>query len=182
MPVQYQNMHILIIPSEPYVPVESPLSAIFQQDQAIALKKAGYKTGVISPNLRSLLLIKNRSPEWKQGFAFEDDNGIPAYRFHGWNWFPLIISTASQRWIKKGLRLFERYADEQGTPDIVHAHNVFRAGLLANQIKNKFAIPYVITEHSSDFARRSFTKASLLQIKSAYNNSGDTIFVVIKRE
>jgi len=171
-------MHILIIPSvPPYVPIEYLLPSIFPMDQAIVLKKAGYKIGILSPNLRSLALIKNMSPEWKHGFEFENDNGIPVYRFHGWNWFPLIINSASQRWVKIGMRLFERYVDEQGMPDIVHAHNAFRAGMLANQIKNMFAIPYVITEHSSHFARRLFNKVSLLQIKSAYKNS-EVIIVV----
>lgn len=41
-------MHILILPSEEYVPQNNPLAGIFQHHQTSILSEAGYKVGVIS--------------------------------------------------------------------------------------------------------------------------------------
>ena len=170
-------MHILIIPSEHYVPKESPLSGIFQYHQAHALINAGYNVGVISPQPRSLKMIKNRVFGWKRGLEVENDRGIPVYRYHGWNWFPRMDRFCSRFWTKIGMKLFERYIKDHGVPDIVHAHNAVYAGILANQIKDRFGIPYIITEHSSYFARALVSGFLILEATEVYKNA-DVLAVV----
>ena len=44
-------MHILLIPSEQFVPDENKLEGIFQYHQASILKEAGYKVGALSVKL-----------------------------------------------------------------------------------------------------------------------------------
>jgi len=41
-------MHILIIPSEEYVPEYAPMAGIFQHDQAKILQQKGHQVGVLS--------------------------------------------------------------------------------------------------------------------------------------
>jgi glycosyltransferase involved in cell wall biosynthesis len=48
------------------------------------------------------------------------------------------------------MRLVEAYMRKYGKPDIVHVHR-FETGLLAMDLKSKYGIPFVITEHSSRF-------------------------------
>ena len=54
--------------------------------------------------------------------------------------------------------VFDHYLKIEGQPDLVHVHSMLNAGVLASQIKEKYQIPYVITEHSSWFARRLISK------------------------
>lgn len=170
-------MHVLIIPSEAYLSQESPLSGIFQKDQAHALKRAGHTVGVISLNLHSFSWIKNKSASRVQGLYVSYENGIPCYKYHSWNWFSLLGNAATWLWVRVGMRLFRRYVSETGMPDLVHAHNAILAGQLANCIQMRFGIPYVITEHSSDFARGSLSMASISKIEMAYKNAAMLITV-----
>ncbi|MCF3108423.1 glycosyltransferase [Niabella sp. CC-SYL272] len=45
---------------------------------------------------------------------------------------------------KKAVR---RYISVYGKPDLVHVHIPFKSGLVAQWIKKKYGIPYVVTEH-----------------------------------
>ncbi|MBZ4191212.1 glycosyltransferase [Niabella beijingensis] len=40
-----------------------------------------------------------------------------------------------------------RYISTNGKPDLVHVHIPFKSGLIAQWIKKKYGIPYVVTEH-----------------------------------
>src|SRR5690606_33853764 len=76
---------------------------------------------------------------------------FPVYRMH-WGWFPrpfppLVTLLTRQA----GLRAFETYRREHGTPDVLHAHNIFYGGYLAAQIGRKYGIPVVLTEHSTSY-------------------------------
>ncbi|MFX9385586.1 glycosyltransferase, partial [Acinetobacter baumannii] len=55
--------------------------------------------------------------------------------------------------INCGLRLFKEYIKKNGKPDVIHVHSLLNSGYLAFEIYKKYNIPYVITEHSSAFAR-----------------------------
>ncbi|MBN1936397.1 MAG: glycosyltransferase [Anaerolineae bacterium] len=145
-------MHILIIPSERYVPSDAPLQGIFQRDQAYALKRAGYYVGVISLHLRSIRLLTRRISGWKVGFRVQDDQGMPVFNFDGYG-IPRI--SPFYRWLclQAGRALFKKYVAQNGMPDIVHAHNALWAGVLARQLKAEWGMAYVLTEHSSAFAR-----------------------------
>ena len=45
-------------------------------------------------------------------------------------------------------------------PDIIHVHT-FLAGEIALWIKDKYKIPFVVTEHSTGFARGIYNKRQL---------------------
>ncbi len=50
-------------------------------------------------------------------------------------------------------RLVDRYVRGFGRPDILHAQATLWAGVAASHISRRVGIPFVITEHSTDFAR-----------------------------
>lgn len=171
-------MHILIIPSERYVPKEAPLAGIFQQHQAQALKRAGYKVGVISPpELRSLRLLGKDLVGWPIGVQVEDDQGVPVFRYRGWYWIPCMPRAQMWLWWRAWLTLYKGYIVQYGTPDVVHAHNARFAGIFASKIKRKWHIPYVLTEHSSLYARGLIPSSEIASIKDAFQYADKRIVV-----
>ena len=51
------------------------------------------------------------------------------------------------QWNKYYKRAVVEYIKEYGKPDLVHVHVPVKAGLIALWIKQKFSVPYVVTEH-----------------------------------
>jgi glycosyltransferase involved in cell wall biosynthesis len=159
------NFHILIIPSEHFVTKSNPLAGIFQLHQANALHKAGHKIGVISPGLIPLRL----SPFSYRYDAYEDINGIPVIRRYKRLFSPyrlMPFNALKKAHAKIGLELFGEYLNKFGKPDIVHAHNIIFAGFIASDIKEKYNIPIVLTEHSSSFARAAAYLPSIDDLRS----------------
>lgn len=54
-----------------------------------------------------------------------------------------------------------RLASGDGAPDVVHAHNVFPAGIAAGQWAVGREIPYVVTEHRSAYLRHEYSPVEL---------------------
>ena len=158
-------MHILIIPS--WYPCNArDLGGSFFREQAIALRKYGCKVGVIYPELRSLR-------NWRSIFSddniisVETDEGVETYRSRGMNWFPRTIGLASKLFVWHGCRLYDRYVEENGAPDIVHVHSLLYAGSVAARICRKYFVPFVVTEHSSAYASNLVSNKELLLAKKA---------------
>lgn len=151
-------MHILFIPS--WYPVSrSDVSGSFFREQAQALHKQGCQVGVIYPHFSSLrngIFAKEKHgiPE------FEIDEGILTYRFYGKNWSPRFPAGIKKLWEYFGGQLFEKYIKMHGLPEIVHVHSMLYAGVVALRVKSRYGIPYVVTEHSSAFARGGVTNSS----------------------
>ncbi|MNC09876.1 putative teichuronic acid biosynthesis glycosyltransferase TuaC [compost metagenome] len=144
-------MHILIIPSW-YPSKAGDVNGSFFREQALALQNHGCKVGIIYPQLRSL---KN----WKsifvgrRGHINEVDEGMPTYRYHGINWFPRLPNATAWLWVKQGINIYDHYVDQYGKPDIIHVHSALYGGCLAVEIFEKHKIPFVVTEHSTAYAR-----------------------------
>ena len=144
-------MHVLILPS--WYPLNNEdLNGCFFREQVHALSRAGIQVGVIAPQFRSLRQgVKAITGSYETEIWM--DNNIPTYFKHGVFCFPKVPYLDLHRWVKAGLKLFERYIQEQGKPDVIHVHSLLLAGPLALEIHNKYNIPYCVTEHSSTFAR-----------------------------
>lgn len=148
-------VHVLWIPSW-YTLEEDPIMGIFFKEQAQCLIEAGIKVGIIFPEMRSLksislpLIWKNR---FQQTVANED--GIPTCRMHGWNPFPKLEQLQWRFWSHSACQLMERYIQEQGMPDIIHAQSTLCGGLSARAISIKYSIPYLITEHRDVFLKQA---------------------------
>lgn len=145
-------MHILILPSW-YPKYPGDIGGSFFREQAISLKKHGCKVGVVTVQLRSLRQYKSVfSGSYK--VEFEDDHGVPTYRQHGVSWFPRLRKLQAKIWARYGYKLVERYMAEHGRPNIIHVHSMLNGGIVARHISQRYGIPYVVTEHSTAFARK----------------------------
>lgn len=139
-------MHILVLPSwYPSKPVDG--NGSFFREHAIALKKHGHMVGVIHPFLHSLRGWKNfLSVDF--GIHEELDFDVQTLRSIGIAWIPKKIYISALIEFYHGLRLYKKYSDKYGRPDVIHVQSMLNAGRLAMYLKRKYNIPYVITEHS----------------------------------
>ena len=175
-------MHILILPSEEFIPDYEPDAGIFQYHQAKVLVSAGHNVGVLSikqtftiPMILKAMLFKlfnkkagnksdyysftgladlmyNKMFNLKHFYSQESIEGINVYRMDGFYYLNTKDSQRLNGWLQAGLTLFEEYMKKFGTPEIIHAHNAMFGGMLAYQIYKKYGLPYIITEHSSRWA------------------------------
>lgn len=145
-------MHVLIIPSEHFVTKKAPLGGIFQYDQALALSKAGHQVGVISVGLHNFRNILESYPYARE----QNEKNLNIYRRYKKSYLPQRFFSpeiVEKRNIELFLEIFESYLKRHGRPDVIHAHNVFYAGFIAKYLSDHYAMPYVLTEHSSAYAR-----------------------------
>jgi glycosyltransferase involved in cell wall biosynthesis len=173
-------MHILILPSW-YSDNENPISGTFFREQAQSLSQAGHMVGIIAP---FLTVRKNKKINIKihkrfiERIEFENDGKVGTYRGYSSRlgvdipWGNLYI------WTRLAIHLFREYRSRFGTPDVVHLHSVVRGGMTAVYLKKRYKLPFVVTEHSSDFllgrikpwyeilARLAFEEASAIAVVS----------------
>ena len=166
-------MKILMIPSW-YPNKNNPLSGIFFKEQVESLNEYGIDVGCIAISESSFKFISN------------DKMSIVDYKNHRVNkvntieiLYPVIDRVPI---IRKFLRkvifkvLFKVYIKKYGVPDLIHLHS-FYFGDLALWIKNKYNIPYIVTEHSTAFARDLLTRNQLEYAQKVFYNSSYNIAV-----
>jgi glycosyltransferase involved in cell wall biosynthesis len=54
-------------------------------------------------------------------------------------------------WEFLGLWAFRKYVSNHGKPDIIHVHSMIYGAAWAKAINSKYQVPYIITEHSTEF-------------------------------
>ncbi len=194
-------MHILIIPSEEFMPPHNKLDGIFQYHQAMILKEAGHCVGVLSVKLnfsapmilkglffkirrkktgnatdnigwkKLLKLGYNRLLHPKKFIERDDVDGLTVYRIEALYHRPPQNLKNHVSWIKAGLLCFEAYLKNEDRPDVIHAHNAIYAGLLAAEINKAYGLSYIITEHSSIYALGDADEAVKERAASAYKSA-----------
>ena len=165
------KMHILII-SRSYPNRINRSSGNFVLNQVEALAKKGIQIGalgVYNISIRDFIKPKNIA---KLGFYKILKTNIVKYSFL----YPVIpklhyINHLIKYHIWK--RLFVKYIKENGKPDLIHLHT-FEPGRIAIWAQEKYGIPYVVTEHTSDFYTNTHQKwhlplATQVYSKSAFN-------------
>lgn len=143
-------MHVLVIPSW-YPSRPDDYSGSFFREQALALNRHGIKVGVIYPHLTSLKNIFQAERLW--GLVGEIDEEVPTVRSYGVNPFPRFHRWACANWTRHGVALYKKYVKDHGKPDVLHAHSALFGGALARKLSIAERVPYIVTEHSSSFAR-----------------------------
>lgn len=186
-------MHVLILPSEEFVPNYCPVAGIFQYHQAAVLKEAGHKVGALSVRLsfsipmllkavalrcfgkkannatdaysvKGLVELGYRKIFRPETFIqTEEKNGISIVRIDGFYYTPPVDNRNHYGWVKAGHAAFRYYLKHYGKPDVLHAHNALYAGLLAKKLSEVYRIPYVLTEHSTAFAQRTVNEPAVLR-------------------
>ncbi|HEY9113237.1 MAG TPA: glycosyltransferase, partial [Bacteroidales bacterium] len=78
---------------------------------------------------------------------------------------------------RNAIRLFKKYIEKYGKPDVIHAHFAIWSGVIAYQISKEFNIPYLITEHSSSYGRGLIKGKYSKLLSKVLNNSQKIIGV-----
>jgi len=148
-------MKILILPGSYYSYKTESLDGYFFKEQALALARAGIDLKVLYVNFKKLRVTKYL--RLKDMFFYKTldvEDGLETLRINGLNVISRRFPIGHGLWIFASLLLFEDYIRKFGKPDLIHAH-VYWAGDIARKIKKKYGIPYVLTEHSTQFPSRS---------------------------
>lgn len=170
-------MHILLVPSE-YPTPDHKLGGIFTYEQEKFLSKKN-KLGVIYIYLFSInkifssLLVKcmrlQKINKKKYIFYFPR---LPFFKLINYQVHYLFFLFA-----------FKKYIKINGIPDLLHVHFTEFSIVTAYKIKKKYNIPYILTEHSTDFLdgkhEKSYKKGSVIykKIFLALKNSKKIICV-----
>lgn len=146
-------MHILMLPSW-YPEQPEGFQGSFFREQAEALARAGDRVGVLA--IRGFPIYQARAFATRpSGLRESDESGVavvrgdallPVPKLHGMN-----MRALERAWT----RAFERYTAQHGRPDVLHAHSMFPAGVVAARLSRRTGIPLVITEHRPSFADRA---------------------------
>jgi glycosyltransferase involved in cell wall biosynthesis len=177
------DLHVLLIPSEEFIPAENHLAGIFPFHQAKALRHAGARVGSISVRLAlsipmiaraALLRALRRRPgnvldhvgfaglgrtlvtklfQQEKSVQHEAIGGINVVRVEGFYYVPPSLSRDWFGWLRGGMVAYDAYCRRYGKPDVLHAHNLYPGGLLAHRLSRRLGIPFVVTEHSSWYGR-----------------------------
>ena len=147
-------MHIVVIPSW-YPSSETDVDGIFFRLQAQALQREGMKIGMVVPMFRYLRSQPKTIFSRFYGLRRHQQGGLNTYAYDSMYFFPRcpVVDIDRIRWVNAGMKAFEAYIADNGKPDVIHAHCVNYAAILACAIFKKYGIPYVITEHSSAISR-----------------------------
>lgn len=144
-------MYILEV-GRTYPDKSDPDAAIFERDQARALRELGHKLVFAALDLRSI----RRWRRW--GVRRFEDGGMTVYRADApVGALPIRLFTALGGRVFS--RLMERLVREDGRPDVVHVHFGDLGGCVV-PVCEKYKIPCVVTEHSSA-VNVSYMKPSL---------------------
>ena len=142
--------HILIIPL--WYP---PEGGGFVKEQAQLLKDKGNKVGLVYVEQKSFKNIQLNDffkRYWK--WEFEDNKQWPELRCYGWT-IPKLTHLHYRIWVFQMMKGVQKYIALYGKPDIIHCHVTKAAGEVGRLAKEKWGIPYVISEHCGVLGRKS---------------------------
>ena len=163
-------MHVLWI-IEGYPTTEDPGRCPWYQPPVEALNEQNVRVGVLAisqkpyPNVRSF---------WQglKHLRIRVDNrtSIPIYYDYlnrSLPSFPLkrILRRA------RALRLVAMYIRQFGSPDVVHAHRSSFAGGVAAELKHRLGIPYILTEHSTNFLAAKLDDSTIKLAEHAFRSA-----------
>lgn len=148
-----EPLHVLVIPSW-YPQSEQDVDGIFSKS-GTGIAEERHQNRRACTDVPLLAERNSKHPDRPYGFAKYRQSGLDIYAWHGMYFFPRFpfIDIDRIRWVCAGLKAFKHYIRENGLPDLIHAHCMNYAGILAQKISEKYGIPYVLTEHSSTITR-----------------------------
>jgi glycosyltransferase involved in cell wall biosynthesis len=147
-------MRILVLPSFYPTEMDYPRGSFFEE-QTILLRKNGVDAVVLHQESRSIvgITLKKLLKFHFQSTYFER-NGVPVYRKCFWNLIPTKFLLGNKIWIWSCFNHLKDYIKKYGKPDLIHAHCIFNGGIVAQIAKEKFDIPFIITEHTTMYGKK----------------------------
>lgn len=84
------------------------------------------------------------------------ENGIHLYQDECLA-IPKLQPLTSPTYKRKAIELFKKIVEEQGYPDIIHAHITYPGGYIGAELSKLFKVPLIVTEHASYFSDQLLT-------------------------
>lgn len=145
-------MRILFIPAW-HPTLNDPTAGVFIRKQAQAVAALGARTGLIY--FQNLIL--DGFFREKMGFERCSISGVEELVHRGIWLLPKKNAWLLERWAALSDVLFERWAAENGKPDLIHAEGL-HALFPAARLSKKHGVPFVFTEQSSAFRQKKAPK------------------------
>lgn len=165
-------MKVLLLPSW-YTDENNPLRGIFFKEQAEALQKSGVEVIVLSITLNDIRSYFKQNTKNKLKVSVE--NGVKVYRYNTFNYFPKMQKLYFKYYSKLIEDLTKLIIKNEGDIDIVHIHSALDAGISYGL--SKVNLPYVITEHSSKYARDLLNPTQKKYLNKAFDKAKVAICV-----
>jgi glycosyltransferase involved in cell wall biosynthesis len=159
-------MRILQLPSW-YIPVGGQ----FCLHQSLALQAKGVDVQILANILLPWRKYPFSTKKYPMHLSKDDADGVITYRYYS-RPIPRMEEINAWIWIKKTLTLFDTYLEKEQKPDIIHCHSCIYAAYVAAIIKQKYHIPYIVTEHWSAFSGKSALSLKLLHSKEKWIRKG----------
>ncbi|WP_321519672.1 glycosyltransferase [uncultured Bacteroides sp.] len=153
-----------------------PEGGQFCRNQSLFLKERGIEVHILANVALSWkkYKLKALTAPWKSFESLED--GVLTYRYY-YRRLPKQNKGNLVGWCNRTVKLFDEYVEKYGKPDLIHVHSSMWGGYAAYLIKEKYNIPYVITEHRgifgmrSSFARDCFIPMYNLFLQKGFSNA-----------
>lgn len=167
-------MHIVII-SRSFPNRINRSSGNFVLNQVEALAKHDIKIGVVGVYNVSLKEAKKPSYIKNYGYNKEIKDNVVSYS-HLYPVIPKLHYLNHRIKFRIWKKLLKKYIKENGKPDLIHLHT-FEPGAIAIWAKEKYGIPFMVTEHTSLFLRGKGLGWHLKLAKKVYIASSYSIAV-----
>lgn len=169
-------IHVLEIPAW-YKSSKHPFSATYNEDHARMLLNNGLKVGVLFPNYSGS--FKERLQGKKNTTKTYFDNGIPTTEVKIPPYLPFFTKINYDLLFNYIAKQYDKYVEENGVPDLIHAHHCFMAGYMAMLLKQKYNIKYVLTKLSTPFIYEphKLTKFEKKYIKKIIDRADAVVFI-----
>lgn len=133
-----------------YETEEKPQAGTFFSDLAYGLVEKGDEVQVMFPRVAAGF---RQFITGNYNFPMDKKGKVPVYYAFIPNVIPRIERLRPWLLTQKSYWTVQSIIQECGTPDLIHAHSVYRAGYIARKISKKYDIPYIISENFSVVAR-----------------------------
>ncbi|MEP7145544.1 MAG: glycosyltransferase [bacterium] len=181
-------MNVFIIPSW-YPDSRNPIDGIFIKEQVAALAKTFPEHNFIVSHCEnfyfSLTSISKSSRTFKdflkaKTFTKKYEPNLIEYNKPAVTWTGKLRGEINNI-IKAHTQHFLKARNEFGHIDIIHAHVSYTGGFSAMKLKEKFNVPYIITEHMAPFPFDNFINKEKLSDKiSAPIKAADRVIAASK--
>ena len=114
------------------------------------MAEAGFEVDVLVNRTIGLTKMKISERSTLKRFQVSNVNGTRVIRSSYVKW-PKNELLNVRKWSDSTLKLFRKYQQTFGKPDLILAHSAIWAGYAASRISIETGIPYIITEHRSRF-------------------------------
>lgn len=134
-----------------YPETADDFSGSFFREQAEALAAAGHRVGVIAVRgfaIYQLAALRARPA----GVRAASEGGVAVLRRDVLLPVPKAEALKLHLLERAWFDLYQRYVREHGTPDVLHAHTMLPAGLVAARVSRSTGVPFVVTEHRPSVA------------------------------